>query len=94
MIEIRTHPDGSTTIGPRDQHRDLVEALGAFANLRSHSATSKEELRALAWFLGDKDETAAAKAIMEHVGFEEPMTATEVRFRNGGTVFGNTGGVP
>jgi hypothetical protein len=73
VSEIRTHPNGSTTIGPRDPHRDLVEALGTYASLRSQNATSKEELRALAWFLGDKGEADAVKAIMKHAAVAEPI---------------------
>lgn len=73
MTEIRTHPNGSTTIGPKDPYRDLVESLGLYASLRSQDETSKEELRALAWFLGDRGEVEAAKAIMKHAAVVEPV---------------------
>lgn len=59
----------TTTIGPVDKHRQLVEALEEFSKIVvSHEppTTQREALRKLAWFLGDKGEQAAAEAIMKH----------------------------
>lgn len=72
MSEIRTHPDGSTTIGPIDTTQRLVDALDTYASMRSHDATAKEELRRLAWFLGDRGEAAACAAIMKHAAVVDP----------------------
>lgn len=63
MTKIYNNPNGSTTIGPAEAHRDLVAALEEYA---SHVNVSKEECRKLAWFLGDKGEKEAAEAIMRH----------------------------
>lgn len=68
VTEIRTHPDGSTTIGPRDPYRDLIDNLAMFADL----TTDKEAVRKLAWFLGDRGEQEAAQAIMKHAAVREP----------------------
>lgn len=74
MTEIRTHPDGSTTIGPRDPHRDLVETLAEYANI----IDDKAEARKLAWFLGDRGETEAAKAIMKYAAVQEPWWSSAI----------------
>jgi len=63
MTKLYNNPDGSVTLGPADKYRDLVAALEEYA---SHANVSKEECRRLAWFLGDKGEQEAAKAIMKH----------------------------
>jgi hypothetical protein len=63
MSELRHNKDGSTTIGPVDPHLRLVEALADYAAM---GAASKEDMRKLAWFLGDRGCKEAAIAIMEH----------------------------
>lgn len=69
MSEIRTHPDGSTTIGPRDNYQHLIDLLSEYAAI----IDAKHEARKLAWFLGDRGEVEAAKAIMKHAAVVEPV---------------------
>ena len=52
---------------PRDRHAELVKALEDYAEI----IQDKAEARRLAWFLGDRDETEAAEAIMRHAGVRE-----------------------
>lgn len=65
MSEYKKHPDGSVTVGPVDTTERLIESLAEYAALRT-GAGAAEECRRLAWFLGDKGEADAARAIMEH----------------------------
>jgi hypothetical protein len=79
VSELRHNKDGSTTVGPVDRHLRLVEAL---ADYTAMGAAPKEDMRKLAWFLGDRDCKEAAVAIMEHAkvveyrsywGFQVPV---------------------